>query len=937
MRDAGAHASGDAAIDDWGRLVGREAELAHLDRWLDEVLAGHSEPLLLEGEPGIGKTSLLRAARSAAIQAGARPLAVTPIPAAASLALAGLGAVIAPLRAKAELLEPAAVDALQLALDDPSADANPLELCGGLVALLAAAAEEKPIVLIIDDGQWLDRSSSEVIVGALRGLVLDRVGLLVAARTGETNAFDTLQKLPVRGLSTAAAGELFAPLRVEEAVFLRCWEATGGNPLALEVLLRGLDEHERRGARPLPDPIPVADSIAAALRHRLEAVPPTTLDALVVLAADTGSSPAALPRAMALLGLDVGDLEPAEDVAIVVRSGGRPAFAHPLLRASALTMAKPSRLRAIHRAFAAAHEEAGELEPRAWQLAAAAAGPDDEAADALAEVAAAARRRGATAVAADGYLTAARLSSRKADRASRLLAAGDAIWVVGRVEEASDVLDEALEASESASEQADIAMLLGKIELWAKGPRVARDRFLGAVGPLELDHPDLASKLVSQAAGMAFVSGDVAGSLDLARRALALLSGDDLAAVGQATLILGHLETHAGDPAAADRLQPIVDVAELLVDSEDPEVVGLLGIVGMYLVEAERLDEAERFLAAVVRRSRREGASASGAFGAAILAEKHWRTGNWLEAAHLSSTDVVDGATMLVNQGWTAAFLAHLDASAGRAELCRQRAASAVRTGAATGSGVVLIWAGHAMGLLEVGFGRWAEAARHLDRVAALTESLGRRLPGAVWWQGDHIEALVRAGRPDDAARALKRLDEERAAGEQRWPACVAARGEPCWHLTRRRPSPSSPARSSWPSRSRRRSRRPAHACSAANGGFWPAPTRPPPTTSDRRWRRSTGSAPVPSPSGRGSCWGSPSRRGRPWDWPSSSPLASSGSPSPWPRGRPTGRSPPTCSSASKRSTTTCRTSTGSSTCARGLNWPSGCPRRLPSEAKGVR
>jgi DNA-binding CsgD family transcriptional regulator len=81
------------------------------------------------------------------------------------------------------------------------------------------------------------------------------------------------------------------------------------------------------------------------------------------------------------------------------------------------------------------------------------------------------------------------------------------------------------------------------------------------------------------------------------------------------------------------------------------------------------------------------------------------------------------------------------------------------------------------MGLLEIGFGRWLEAARQLDRVAALTESLGRHLPGAVWWQGDHIEALVRAGRPDDAARALDRLDRERSAGSQRWPACVAARG----------------------------------------------------------------------------------------------------------------------------------------------------------------
>ena len=99
-----------------------------------------------------------------------------------------------------------------------------------------------------------------------------------------------------------------------------------------------------------------------------------------------------------------------------------------------------------------------------------------------------------------------------------------------------------------------------------------------------------------------------------------------------------------------------------------------------------------------------------------------------------------------------------------------------MRGGAATGASVVLVWAGHAMGLLEVGFGRWSEAARHLDKVAALTESLGRHHPGAVWWQGDHIEALVRADRLDDAIKDLDRLDAERAIGEQHWPACIAAR-----------------------------------------------------------------------------------------------------------------------------------------------------------------
>ena len=242
-------------------------------------------------------------------------------------------------------------------------------------------------------------------------------------------------------------------------------------------------------------------------------------------------------------------------------------------------------------------------------------------------------------------------------------------------------------------------------------------------------------------------------------------------------MTLGYLERHAADPAADARLEPIVEMAELFIDSDDGDLGGLFGLVGMCLTETERFVEAERFLAAVARQARRNGALADGALFAAILAEKHWRTGDWLEAAHLASTDVASGATMPVNSAWASAVLAHFDAAAGRAESCRQRAAAAVRVGHATSAGVVLVWAGHSMGLLEVGFGRWGAAARQLDRVAALTESLGRHLPGAVWWQGDHIEALIRSGRTDDAARALDRLDGERAVGEQRWPACVAARG----------------------------------------------------------------------------------------------------------------------------------------------------------------
>ena len=181
MSVAGATPGDDDAGVDVGRLVGREAELAHLDAWLSSVVAGRSRPLLLEGEPGVGKTSLLHAARARARAHGMGTVAVTAIPAAANLALACLGAVVGPLGPIDAGLDPSAIGPLQLALGDPSANVNPLALCGALVALLAAAAEHEPIVIIIDDGQWADASSVDVIVAAFQGLALDQVGLLVAS------------------------------------------------------------------------------------------------------------------------------------------------------------------------------------------------------------------------------------------------------------------------------------------------------------------------------------------------------------------------------------------------------------------------------------------------------------------------------------------------------------------------------------------------------------------------------------------------------------------------------------------------------------------------------------------------------------------------------------------------------------------------------------
>ena len=434
-------------------------------------------------------------------------------------------------------------------------------------------------------------------------------------------------------------------------------------------------------------------------------------------------------------------------------------------------------------------------------------------------------------------------------------------------------------------------MLLGRIETLGRrapgGPRPLPGCRRSARG----DVPSLASRLRrARRPVTAIVSGDVDGALVHARRALDARAperrrGDDAGDGG------ARLPREPGRRSAASvRLEPIVELADRSSTATTPTSSVCSGSSGMCLTEAERFDEAERFLVPVVRRARRVGLV--GERGAERrdprrdpLADRELARGR--APRHQRRR----GRRHDAREPGLGAGVPRPPRRRcrSRAELCRQRSAEALESGESTGARCLLdLGRATPWGCSRSASAGGPRPPRHLDRVAALTEALGRRLPGAVWWQGDHIEALVRAGR---RRRRGRRPRPPRARGCRRCAVVAGVRrgagssaGQPPTSTWR---SPSSIDPSSSPSRSRRRSRPPAPSSSAASGcceaGRARRGDRGPPRRAGEV--RTSGCRRVRAIGPRG-CWEPGPDRSDDGAWPTCSPRPSSGSPSLWPRGR---------------------------------------------------
>src|SRR4051812_9652707 len=426
-------------------LLDRVSERDILDRLVAGVRAGQSRVLVLRGQAGVGKTALL-AYLSAAAQ-GCRVARAAGVESEMELAFAGLQALCAPMLGRLSHLPGPQRDALSTAFGLSSGPPPDRFLVGlAALSLLADAAEEQPLVCIVDDAQWLDQVSAQTLAFVARRVLAERVGLVFALReSGGEPVLQGLPELAVGGLAEPDARALLGsvvPGRVDTGVHKRILEETRGNPLALLELPRGMTPAELAGGVAPPDATPLARPIERSFLQRIQTLPADTQLLLLTASAEPVGDPAVLRRAVELLGIGGDAGWPAEHAGLI-EFGTRVRFRHPLVRSAVYRASDPGLRRDAHRALADAIDPAVDPDRRAWHRAHATPTPDEAVAAEMAQSADRAQRRGGLAAAAAFLQRAAELTPDPSTRVERSIAAARAKLDVADSASASELLDAA--------------------------------------------------------------------------------------------------------------------------------------------------------------------------------------------------------------------------------------------------------------------------------------------------------------------------------------------------------------------------------------------------------------------------------------------------------------------------------------------------------------
>jgi hypothetical protein len=344
-------------------LRGRQSECASLDRLLEDVRGGQSRILVLRGEAGVGKTALLD--YLAVSGSGCRIARSAGVDSEMELAFAGLHQLCAPMLSHLPELPGPQRDALGTAFGlTAGTGADRFLVSLAVLSLLARVAEERPLVCLVDDAQWLDRASAQVLAFVARRLLAEPMALVFAIRgePGEELELGNLPVMVIAGLNNGEARALLdsmIPGRLDEQVRDRIVAETRGNPLALLELPVGLSAAELAGGFVRPDARPLANVIEQSFLRRLQALPLETQRLLLLAAAEPVGDAPLLWRAAEGLGISRGAATPAE-VSGLIEFGFRVRFRHPLVRSATYRAATASQRQEAHRALAEATDpEAG--------------------------------------------------------------------------------------------------------------------------------------------------------------------------------------------------------------------------------------------------------------------------------------------------------------------------------------------------------------------------------------------------------------------------------------------------------------------------------------------------------------------------------------------------------------------------------------------------
>ena len=447
-------------------LLGRAAECATIERLLEAAGRGESGSLVLRGEAGMGKTALLGHALDQA--SGMTVLRTTGVEVESDLAFAGLHALLRPIADQlGQLPEPqraALAAALGLAT---GGGADRFLVSAGVLSLLAAAAESRPVLCAVDDAQWLDAPSADSLVFAARRLVAEGVVIVFGARDGELARFDAagLDEHVLPGLDDRSAATLLerGVRRLESSVRERLLADAGGNPLALLELPSALSEAQLAGREPLPEALPLSARLRTVFMERIERLARPARAALLVAGAADANELGAIRRAISELELPQDALEPAEAIGLVRTDGVTLTFRHPLVRAAVYESATPGQRQQVHAALARALQGRPDGDRALWHEAMAATAPDEAIADALERSAHQGQQRGGHASAATAFERAARLTDAESARGRRLALAAQAAWMAGQANRARGLINRSLPLADRP-QRARLLFLAGTIE-----------------------------------------------------------------------------------------------------------------------------------------------------------------------------------------------------------------------------------------------------------------------------------------------------------------------------------------------------------------------------------------------------------------------------------------------------------------------------------------
>jgi len=756
------------------RVLGRQREREVLGRLLDDARAGRGGVLVLYGEPGMGKTALLDLAVELA--GNCKVVRTAGVEGETELPYAALQQLSGPIFGLSERLPDPQREALSVAFGLSAGHApNPLLVGLAVLGLLVEAANDQPLLCVVDDAQWLDRASARALAFIARRLLADRIALLFAARERSEafGGFPEVQIGPLGRRDARALLESVLPTRVDDRVLERIVTETNGNPLALLELPRGMNPSELAGGFGLPAAAPLSDQIEEHFMRRAANVPPDARRLLLLAAADPTGDLALVSRAAERLGIPESAARALEsDGVLDLRTGV--VFRHPLARSAVYRAAAADERSEVHRALADATDPETDPDRRAWHRAQATSMPDEDVAAELERSAARAQARGGFAAAAAFLERSSVLTVDRARRAGRELAAAQAKYEAGAFDEAVTLAANAEGGQLEGVQRAELDLLRARISFAEERGNEAPRLLLTAAKDFEPFDARRAREIYLEALSAALFAGRLAGAWgarEVAAAAQALPeppmppAASDLLLDGLARMITEGPAT--GTPAVREALRAFGS-ADNQADEGQRWWRWLAGRAAGFIWDYEAWDSLTKRQIGAAREagalaelpfalSTRVGVCLFGGDVAAASSLNEESNG----LAEATGTQIVPPYGILT----VAAFR-------GREVELRRSVETTTEEFIRHGEGIGLMLSLWATALLCNGLARYADAFEAAEQAS--------EDPRELWFANfaliELIEAASRTGREDRATSALQILSESTSASGTPWALGVEAR-----------------------------------------------------------------------------------------------------------------------------------------------------------------